>query len=73
MGILIKTSPFSFWNSISNRARDEGPGTSKKIKMEGQVEIRLCLPYMASMISSSDSRDIFAQMKSNISFSTVKI
>ena len=30
MGILIKTSPFSSWNSVSYRARHEGPGTRKK-------------------------------------------
>ena len=50
----------------------KGLGQEKKIKMEGQVKIRLRLPYMASMISSSNFRDIIAQMKCNISFSTVK-
>ena len=30
MRILTKTSPFSLWNSVSNRARHEGPGTRKK-------------------------------------------
>ena len=50
----------------------KGLGQVKMFKMEGQVKIRLCLPYMASMISSSNFRDIFAQMKSNISFFTVK-
>ena len=49
----------------------EGLGQVKNFKMEGQVKIRLCLPNMASMISSSNFRDFFAQMKSNISFSTV--
>ena len=72
MGILTNTSPFPFWTSVSNRARHEGPGTRKKIKMEGQVKIRLRLPYMASMISSSNFIDIIGQMKCNISFSTVK-
>ena len=32
MGILTKTSPFSFWNSVSNMARHGGPGTRKKIQ-----------------------------------------
>ena len=32
MGILTKTSQFSFWNSVSNRARHEGPGTSKNFQ-----------------------------------------
>ena len=50
----------------------KGLGQEKKIKMERQVKIRLRLPYMASMISSSNFRDIIAQIKCNISFSTVK-
>ena len=50
----------------------KGLGQEKKFKMEGQVKIRLRLPYMASMISSSNFRDIIALMKCNISFSTVK-
>ena len=49
-----------------------GLGQEKKFKMEGQVKIRLRLPYMASMISSGHFRDIIAQMKCDISFSTVK-
>ena len=51
----------------------KGMGQVKIFKMEGQVKIRIYLPYMASMISSVNFRDIIAQMKSNISFSTVKL
>ena len=48
----------------------KGLEQEKTFKMEGQVKIRLRLPYMASMISSSYFREIIAQMKCNISFST---
>ena len=51
----------------------KGLGQVKIFKMERQVKIRLCLPNMASIISSSNFRDIIAQMKSNISFSIVKL
>ena len=39
---------------------------------EGQVRIRVCLPYMAGKISSCNIRDIITQGKYNI-FSTVQI
>ena len=51
----------------------KGLGQEKKFKMEGQVKIRPLLPYLAGMISSSNFRDIIAQMKCNISHSTVKL
>ena len=59
------------------RARHEGlpfcPRKIKKFKMaEGQVKIRVCLPYMAGKISSCNFRDTITQAKSII-FSTAQI
>ena len=38
MGILTGTSPFSFWNSVSNMAGHEGPGKVKKNQNGRAVE-----------------------------------